>query len=83
MRQEMMGFWDAVASAGPYETVCTSLQTDNQTNTSSLMTSQKRKTDKNNITNETILEQISNAAYRTYVDKHGVDVVGGVCVTTE
>jgi len=47
------------------------------------MTSQKRKTDKNNITNETILEQISNAANRTYVDKHGVDVVGGVCMTTE
>ena len=35
MRQEMMGFWDAVASAGSW-TICTSLPTDNQTNTSSL-----------------------------------------------
>jgi len=37
MRQEMMGFWDAVASTGPYavQTICTSLQTDNLTNTSS------------------------------------------------
>jgi len=26
----------AVASAGPYETICTSLQTDHHTNTSSL-----------------------------------------------
>ena len=33
----MMGFWDAVASAGPYmQTICTSVQTDNHTNTSSL-----------------------------------------------
>jgi len=39
MRQEMMRFGDAVASAGPYaklQTICTSVQTDNHTNTSSL-----------------------------------------------
>jgi len=36
MRQEITGFWDAVASAGPYANICTSLQTDNYTNTSSL-----------------------------------------------
>ena len=37
MRQEMLGFWDAVASAGPYaKKICTSLQTDNHTNASSL-----------------------------------------------
>jgi len=36
MRHKMMRFWDAVASAGPYETICTSLQTDNHTNTSLL-----------------------------------------------
>ena len=36
MRQEMMGFWDAVASAGPYAKVCISVQTDNHTDTSSL-----------------------------------------------
>ena len=37
MRQEITGFWDAVASAGPYmRTICTSLQTDNHTSTSSL-----------------------------------------------
>jgi len=35
MRQEMMGFWDAVAS-GHMQTICTSLQTDSHTNTSSL-----------------------------------------------
>ena len=38
MRQEMMRFGDAVASAGPYaklQTICTSVQTDNHTNTSS------------------------------------------------
>jgi len=35
MRQEMMGFWDTAASAGPY-TTSTLLQTDNHTNTSSL-----------------------------------------------
>jgi len=34
--QEMMGFWDTVASAGPYAKSCTSLQTDNHTNTSLL-----------------------------------------------
>jgi len=32
----MMGFWDAVASGGPYAKICTSLQTDNHTNMSSL-----------------------------------------------
>ena len=32
----MMGFCDAVASAGPQQTICTSLQTDNHTSTSSL-----------------------------------------------
>ena len=31
----MTGFWEAVVSAGPYETMHTSLQTDNHTNTSS------------------------------------------------
>jgi len=40
MRQEMMGFWDTAASAGPYTggpyTTSTLLQTDNHTNTSSL-----------------------------------------------
>jgi len=36
MRQEMMGFGMAVASAGPYANNLTSLQTDNHTNTSSL-----------------------------------------------
>jgi len=37
MKQEMLGFWDAVASAGPYiQTICISLQTDNHINTSSL-----------------------------------------------
>jgi len=37
MRQEMVGFWGAMASAGPYmQTNCTSLHTDNYTNTSSL-----------------------------------------------
>ena len=35
MRQEMMGFWDTAASAGPY-TTSTLLQTDNHTSTSSL-----------------------------------------------
>jgi len=30
------GFWDAVASAGHIKTICTSLQTDNHTNTPSL-----------------------------------------------
>jgi len=38
MRQETTGFWDAVASAGPYATICTLLQTDNHTNTPSLIT---------------------------------------------
>jgi len=33
MRQHMMGFWDAVDHM---QTICTSLQTDNHTNTSSL-----------------------------------------------
>jgi len=33
----MMGFWNAAASAGTYtQTVCTSLQTDNHNNTSSV-----------------------------------------------
>ena len=39
MRQEMMGFWNILASAGPYannDPIRTSLQTDNHTNTSSL-----------------------------------------------
>jgi len=48
MRQEMMGFWVALASAGPYangsyhmhmdhmQTICTSPQTDNYINTSSV-----------------------------------------------
>ena len=34
-----MGFWEAVASVGPYDhmqTICTSLQANNHTNTSSL-----------------------------------------------
>ena len=31
----MMEFWDAVASAGPYA-ICTSVHTDNHTNTPSL-----------------------------------------------
>ena len=31
-----MGFWDAVASAGPRETICTALQTENHTITSSV-----------------------------------------------
>jgi len=34
MKQDMNGLWDAAASAGPYA-ICTSLQTDNPTNTSS------------------------------------------------
>ena len=37
MRQEMVGFGDAVASAVYYmQTFCASFQTDNHTNTSSL-----------------------------------------------
>ena len=32
----MMGFWDAVASAGPYANDMHLTQTDNHTNTSSL-----------------------------------------------
>ena len=32
----MMGFWDAVASAGPIQTIYTLLQTDNHTNNPSL-----------------------------------------------
>ena len=36
MRQEMLGFCDAVASSGPYAINVPSLQTDNHTNTSSL-----------------------------------------------
>ena len=31
-----MGFWDALASAGPYANNCISLQIDNNTKTSSL-----------------------------------------------
>ena len=34
MMQDMMGFWDAVASAGPYA-ICTLLQIDYHINTSS------------------------------------------------
>jgi len=40
MRQEMMGFWDAEASARPYANnlhLAATLQTDNHTNTSSLV----------------------------------------------
>jgi len=38
MRQEMMGFCDAAASAGQYaKKICTLLKTDNHTNTSSLI----------------------------------------------
>jgi len=40
MRQEMMGFWDAEASARPYANnlhLAPTLQTDNHTNTSSLV----------------------------------------------
>jgi len=37
MRQEMMGFGDALASAGPYANNVTTLQTDDYTNTSSLI----------------------------------------------
>jgi len=33
VREEMMGFWD---SSGVGQTICTSLQTDNHANTSSL-----------------------------------------------
>jgi len=33
MRQEMMGVGDAVASAGPLQTISTSLQTDDHINT--------------------------------------------------
>jgi len=36
MRQEMLGFWDAMASAGHMQTVSTSVKTDNHTNTSAL-----------------------------------------------
>jgi len=36
MRQEMLGFCDAVASSGPYAINVPLLQTDNHTNTSSL-----------------------------------------------
>ena len=36
MRQELLGFWDAAASAGPYANNLHSLQTDNHSNTSSL-----------------------------------------------
>jgi len=36
MRQEMMGFWDALASGGPYANNLHLLQTDNYINTSSL-----------------------------------------------
>jgi len=32
----MMGFWDAVASQDHMQTICTSLHTDNNTNSSSL-----------------------------------------------
>jgi len=35
MRQEMMGFGDAMASAGPYANSLHLAQTDNHTNTSS------------------------------------------------
>jgi len=34
MKQEMMGFWDQLDHM---QTICTSLQTDNHTNTSSLI----------------------------------------------
>jgi len=38
-----MGFWNAAASAGTYmQTVCTSLQTDNHNNTSSVNLLQAR-----------------------------------------
>jgi len=33
----MVGFWDAVALAGPLQTICTSLLTDNHTQTPSLI----------------------------------------------
>jgi len=36
MRQEMMGFGDAMASAGPYAKKSAACQTDNNTNTESL-----------------------------------------------
>jgi len=41
MKQEMMGLWDAVASAQWHQlehmqTICTSLQANNHTNTSTL-----------------------------------------------
>jgi len=36
MRQEIMGFWEAVASAGSYANNCISLQAGNHNNTSSL-----------------------------------------------
>jgi len=38
MRQEMMGFWDGSGISWTIimQTICTSLQTDNHTNTSSL-----------------------------------------------
>jgi len=40
MRQEMMGFWDAVASAGPYAKMCTSLQITTSTPHHSVFTGQ-------------------------------------------
>jgi len=40
MRQEMMGFWDAVASAGPYAKMCTSLQISTSTPHHSIFTGQ-------------------------------------------
>jgi len=36
MVQEMMGFWDGSGISLTMQTICTSLQTDNHTNTSSL-----------------------------------------------
>jgi len=36
MGQEVLWFWEVVASADHMQTICTLLQTDNHTNTSSL-----------------------------------------------
>jgi len=54
-----MGFWDAVESAGHMQTICTFLQTDNHTNTSSV----------NFYRSDALRDPITNSVRATVIDK--------------
>ena len=58
-----MGFVDAVASAGPMQTICTSLQTDNHTNTTPQLNRELRTQVSNTSKSASLMYTIINKQY--------------------